>query len=296
MNYYRYGNDLRFGRGNIRPRLFKGAIRNIIIINVAVFIFMYLFPVERFFILTFGLVPKLVWSRGFIWQPLTHLFIHGGFWHIFWNMFVLWMFGMEIENYWGKKEFYKYYFITGIGSGLITLLFSLNSTIPVVGASGAIFGILIAFALMFPNRYLYLYFLIPIKAKYFVIFVAVITFFSTFTPGASHISHLTHLGGFLIGFVYLKRWQISSFIRSKFPHTGLFWTKIRFKIPIRKVHKTSKDEELIKKYDTDETFKEELNRVLDKINKYGYDTLDEEEKRTLYLASAYFADKENKKD
>ncbi|MCK4295263.1 MAG: rhomboid family intramembrane serine protease, partial [Candidatus Marinimicrobia bacterium] len=209
MIYHRHGNNVRYGSGNIRPRLFKGAVRNIIIINVAVFIVMYLLPVEKFFLLTFGIVPKFVWSRGFIWQPLTYLFIHGGFWHILMNMFVLWMFGMEIENYWGKKEFYKYYFITGIGSGLITLLFSLNSTIPVVGASGAIYGILVAFALMFPNRYLYLYFLIPIKAKYFVIFIAVVTFFSTITPGTSNISHLTHLGGFLIGFVYLKRWQIS---------------------------------------------------------------------------------------
>ncbi|MCK4689318.1 MAG: rhomboid family intramembrane serine protease [Candidatus Marinimicrobia bacterium] len=289
MIYYRHGNNVRYGSGNIRPRLFKGAIRNIIIINVAVFIVMYLLPVEKFFILTLGIVPKFVWSRGFIWQPLTYLFIHGGFWHIFWNMFVLWMFGMEIENYWGKKEFYKYYFLTGIGSGLITLLFGLNSTIPVVGASGAIYGILVAFAMMFPNRYLYLYFLIPIKAKYFVIFIAVVTFFSTFAPGTSNISHLTHLGGFLIGFVYLKRWQISSFVRSKFPN-------IRIKIPIRRVRKTSKDEEVIKKYDTDETFKEELNLILDKINRDGYDTLNEEEKRTLYLASAYFADKENKKD
>ncbi len=289
MIYYRHGNNVRYGSGNIRPRLFKGAIRNIIIINVAVFIVMYLLPVEKFFILTFGIVPKFVWSRGFIWQPLTYLFIHGGFWHIFWNMFVLWMFGMEIENYWGKKEFYKYYFLTGIGSGLITLLFGLNSTIPVVGASGAIYGILVAFAMMFPNRYLYLYFLIPIKAKYFVIFIAVVTFFSTFAPGTSNISHLTHLGGFLIGFIYLKRWQISSFVRSKFPN-------IRIKIPIRRVRKTSKDEEVIKKYDTDETFKEELNLILDKINRDGYDTLNEEEKRTLYLASAYFADKENRKD
>ncbi len=289
MIYHRHGNNVRYGSGNIRPRLFKGAVRNIIIINVAVFIVMYLLPVEKFFLLTFGIVPKFVWSRGFIWQPLTYLFIHGGFWHILMNMFVLWMFGMEIENYWGKKEFYKYYFITGIGSGLITLLFSLNSTIPVVGASGAIYGILVAFALMFPNRYLYLYFLIPIKAKYFVIFIAVVTFFSTITPGTSNISHLTHLGGFLIGFVYLKRWQISSFVRSKFPN-------ISIKIPIRRVRKTSKDKEVIKKYDTDETFKEELNLILDKINQDGYDTLNKEEKRTLYLASAYFADKENKKD
>jgi len=292
MIYHRHGNNIRYGSGNIRPRLFKGAIRNIIIINVAVFIVMNLPPVEtveNFFLLTFGIVPKFVWSRGFIWQPLTYLFIHGGFWHILMNMFVLWMFGTEIENYWGKKEFYKYYFITGIGSGLITLLFGLNSTIPVVGASGAIYGILVAFALMFPNRYLYLYLLIPIKAKYFVIFIAVVTFFSTITPGTSNISHLTHLGGFLIGFVYLKRWQISSFVRSKFPN-------IRIKIPIRRVRKTSKDEEVIKKYDTDETFKEELNLILDKINRDGYDTLNEEEKRTLYLASAYFADKESKKD
>ena len=153
----------------IRPRIFTGAVKNIIIANLVVFLFMTLFQTERFFLYYFGLVPQFVWGRGFVWQLFTYMFIHGGFGHIFMNMFVLWMFGSEIENTLGKREFYKFYFITGIGSGLITLLFSLNSTIPVVGASGAIYAILVAFAMMYPNRLIYFYFLIPIKAKYFVL-------------------------------------------------------------------------------------------------------------------------------
>lgn len=161
----------------VRPRLFRGAIRDIIIANVAVFLIMLIFQAQRFFSFNFGLVPHLVLTKGYVWQLFTYMFIHGGFGHIFWNMFVLWMFGMEIENYWGRREFFKFYTIVGVGSGLITLLFSANSNIPVVGASGAIYGVLVAFAMLFPNRYIYFYFLIPIKAKYFVAIMVIITFF-----------------------------------------------------------------------------------------------------------------------
>jgi membrane associated rhomboid family serine protease len=287
MNYYRYGGNYGYNQGYIRPRLFSGAIKNLIIANVVIFLVMVLFRAHYFFAVAFGLVPNWVWSRGFIWQLFTYMFIHANFAHIFWNMFVLWMFGTEIENYWGKREFYKYYFITGIGSGIITTLFSLNSKIPVVGASGAIYGVLVAFGMMFPNRYLYIYFLIPIRAKYFVIFMGLITFFSTLTPGSSNISHLTHLGGIVIGYIYLRRNHIAQLIRFKFP-------SVKIKNPFKNiVRKASKDEDKDFHYDTDETLREEVDRILDKISKEGYDSLTEEEKRTLFLASKYFADKSN---
>jgi len=122
-NYYQ--NYTGYRQQYLRPRIFGGAIKNIIIANMAVFLFMTLFQTERFFVYFFGLVPQFVWGRGFVWQLFTYMFIHGGFGHIFMNMFVLWMFGSEIENAWGKREFFKFYFIAGIGSGIITLLFSL---------------------------------------------------------------------------------------------------------------------------------------------------------------------------
>jgi len=276
----------------IRPRIFTGAVKNIIIANLVVFLFMTLFQTERFFLYYFGLVPQLVWGRGFVWQLFTYMFIHGGFGHIFMNMFVLWMFGSEIENTWGKREFYKFYFITGIGSGFITLLFSLNSTIPVVGASGAIYAILVAFAMMYPNRLIYFYFLIPIKAKYFVLIMGVITFFSSFSQGGSGISHLTHLGGIIIGYLYLTKQNLASKIRIKIPRISI---KNPFKNIIRKVDKKSTHPD-VNLYGTEQTMREELDRLLDKINQAGYEKLSENERRNLTLIGKYFADKDKMKN
>ncbi|MFH1250538.1 MAG: rhomboid family intramembrane serine protease [bacterium] len=276
----------------IRPRIFTGAVKNIIVANLAVFLFMTLFQTERFFLYYFGLAPQFVWGRGFVWQLFTYLFIHGSFGHIFMNMFVLWMFGSEIENAWGKNEFYKFYFITGIGSGLITLLFSLHSTIPVVGASGAIYAILVAFAMMYPNRLIYFYLLVPIKAKYFVLIMGVITFFSSFTQGSGGISYLTHLGGIIIGFLYLNNRNLASKIRFRMPHITI---KNPFANFIRKVDKESKAPD-INLHGTEQTMREELDRLLDKINKTGYEKLSETERRNLTLIGKYFTDKDKMKN
>jgi hypothetical protein len=176
-----------------------------------------------------------------------------------------------------------------VGSGLITMLFNLNSTIPVVGASGAIYGVLLAFGMLFPERYIYFYFLIPVKAKYFVAIMGAITFFSTLSPGASNISHLTHLGGLLIGFLYLKRYSIRRSLNIRIPH-------LKFKNPLKGIiRKVDKNQNAKTNYDTDETLQEEIDRILDKINQGGYDSLSPEEKQTLYLASEYFAKKRKKK-
>ncbi len=290
MNYYHgYYNGNQANRQYIRPKMFSGAIKAIVIANVAVFLFMAFFRLDRFFAYYLGLVPKWVWSRGFVWQLFTYMFVHGGFMHIFWNMFILWLFGVQIERTWGAKEFWKYYLITGVGSGILTLLFSLNSTIPVVGASGAIYAVLVAFGVMFPNRYIYIYFLLPIKAKYFVIIMGAITFFSSLSPSGSNVSHLTHLGGLVIGYIYLKRNKIFGSFNFKLP-------TIRFKNPfkntIRRVDKDKSSAKNDDSYQTDETLREQMNVILDKMNESGYDSLTEEERRVLYLASRYFADKE----
>jgi len=290
MSYYRYQNNSGY---HMRPRLLRGAIREIIIANAVIFLIMILFGLQRSFSVYFGLVPRLIWSKGFIWQLVTYMFIHGGFGHIFFNMFALWMFGMELENHWGKREFYRYYFITGIGSGLITFLFSWNSSIPVVGASGAIYAVLLAFGLMYPERPIYLYFLFPIKAKYLVLIMGALTFFFALSPGGSAISHLTHLGGLVIGFVYLRRHRLLREL-----NLNIRWPRIKLRNPFRNfIRRVPKDEEQQKdefreRYDTDQTMREEVDRILDKINQKGYDSLSEEEKRTLYLASRYFAEKE----
>ena len=148
----------------------------------------------------FGLIPLLVWKKYFLWQLFTYIFLHGGFSHIFFNLLALWMFGGELESYWGSKKFLFYFFFCGIGAGIFTVLFS---SYPVIGASGAIFGILLAYGWLFPNRPILIYFLFPIPAKYMVIIYGFIELFSSSSGTGGGIAHLTHLGGLAFGFFYM---------------------------------------------------------------------------------------------
>ena len=175
-------------------------------------------------------------------QLITHLFMHGNFTHLFFNMFALWMFGKILENVWGSKRFLIYYMITGIGAAFIHLLISqyqiisisnqipemvnlaidgrYNPSIPIskkltqliitptVGASGAVFGLLLAFGMLFPNALLYLYFAIPIKAKYFVIGYGLIELYAGISNNpADNVAHFAHLGGMIFGFFLIKYWK-----------------------------------------------------------------------------------------
>ena len=126
-------------------------VKLLLIINIIVFVLIELSGKRSTLFLSFGLVPSMVWSQLKIWQIITYSFIHGGFFHIFFNMFVLWMFGKDLENQWGTKDFLIYYFVCGMGAGFITVLFGINSIIPVVGASGAIYGLLVAYGFTYPN-------------------------------------------------------------------------------------------------------------------------------------------------
>jgi len=184
----------------------QSGIRNLIIANVAVFFIQIIFSNYPQFIYYFALIPRQ-FMKGWVWQGVTYMFLHGGLWHIGINMYILWMFGRELEYLWGTKEFYKYYFICGIGAAFIYSIFNMQSTIPVVGASGAVFGILLAFGVTFPRRRLLIFpFFIPIEAKYAVLLFGGLEFMMLFTTGRSRIAHLAHLGGLAIGYLYL-RWK-----------------------------------------------------------------------------------------
>lgn len=167
------------------------------------------------------------------YQLFTYMFMHGNFSHLFFNMFALWMFGATLENIWGTKRFLLYYILCGLGAGLVqegvqyieyvvklSQYQSVNmgggQIIPMaqylnymttVGASGAIYGLLLAFGMMFPNSMIYLYFIMPIKAKWFVIGYAVIELLTGVFSTGDHVAHFAHLGGMLVGLIILLSWK-----------------------------------------------------------------------------------------
>lgn len=142
------------------------------------------------------------------WQLITYMFLHASLGHVFFNLFALWIFGQAIENFWGTKRFVTYYFLTGIGAALLHMWIS-GGGAPTVGASGAVFGILLAFGMMFPDRYIMLLIPpIPIKAKYFVAIFGAIELFSGLMRPDSGIAHFAHLGGMVVGFILIKFWGL----------------------------------------------------------------------------------------
>ena len=256
------------GEFSYKPTLFTNAIKILISVNFGIFVLQSLSQSEALFFPLFGLVPKLVWSEKMVWQPFTYLFLHGGIWHVLINMFVLWMFGSELERLWGRHEFLKFYFITGIGSGLVTMLFDLQSMTPIVGASGAVYGVLLAYGLTYPNRTVYLYGIIPIKSIWFVLGIGFIAFMSSFN-NMSQISHMTHLSGMLIGYFMLKK---------SFHWSGL-WFQIRKKTLEYRIQKEEK--RISRQFQVER----DINRILDKINQEGFDSLTDEEQERLYKGS-----------
>jgi membrane associated rhomboid family serine protease len=197
------------------------AVRNIIIACTGVLLVQYLLRIllplnyTAEFNHFFGLVPYYITRRFYIWQLATYLFLHEDIWHLFFNMLFLYFFGMDLERTWGTRRFYEYYFLTGMGAGLITVLINVIRDphavgyavgIPTIGASGAIFGIMIAAGIMFPDRQVWLFPLpISIPMKLLVLGSIVIEFFLSLDAGGDNISHITHLGGALVGYLYLRR-------------------------------------------------------------------------------------------
>jgi hypothetical protein len=219
--------------------------------------------------------------------------MHGGFFHLFFNMFILWMFGMELENMWGSKKFFTFYLVCGIGAGLIHLVVGplFAGVALTIGASGAVYGILLAFAMMFPDRMIFLYFLFPVKAKYFVGFLIIFGLFMGISGTQDGIAHFAHLGGALVAFLYimaerdripLKQW-ISGFKRKRSSdtlryHRGGIEDARYYDI---REEQRSRDQ----KKSEPEIDQERIDAILDKISKTGYQNLTEEEKRILFEAS-----------
>jgi membrane associated rhomboid family serine protease len=192
-----------FGPGPLTP-----AIKALVAANVAAFLLAIAVPAVT---LRLGLRPADVVGSLAVWQPVTYMFLHGGLFHILFNMLALWMFGVELERMWGSRFFLKFYFVAGVGAALTTLLLSFTPFAfanqlyysLTIGASGAVYGILLAYARYFPHRPILLFLLFPIPAKYFVIIIGAISLMSATNQGDG-IAHVTHLGGLVAAYLYLK--------------------------------------------------------------------------------------------
>jgi membrane associated rhomboid family serine protease len=228
------------------------------------------------------------------WQLLTYMFVHGGFGHLFFNMLALWMFGMELESTWGSRKFLFYYLVCGVGAGVANLLIAplFGQAAPTVGASGAVFGVLLAFGLLYPDRLIYLYFLLPIKAKYFIAGYIGLELFYGVTGTTDGIAHVAHLGGAAVGFLFIlidrgllpgrgviekvSGWKTG---RSAAGSDG--WRGIR-EVRDAKFYDITTGRER----DNDpEITQEVVDEILDKINREGYQSLTDDEKRVLNEAS-----------
>ena len=195
----------------MRSYLFFGGpatriVKSLIIVNAAVFVLQTVLHVfaSRLLEEFFGLTPLNVTDEYALWQFATYMFLHGGIGHLFFNMLPLYMFGNELVRCWGTRRFLVYYFVTGIGAGLCSWAISIHSTAIVIGASGAIYGLLLAYGRMYPNRIVYLNFLFPVKVKWLVIIMGAAAFLSSITESDPGVASIAHIGGMVVGYLYLK--------------------------------------------------------------------------------------------
>ena len=193
-----------FGPGPITP-----AVRILLYANAITYVVSLVFPVV---VDWFGLQPQLVIEQYRLWQPVTYMFLHARSpSHILFNMLILWMFGVELERVWRTPFFVKYYFVTGVGAGLMSIAVALlpfDATratyyANIIGASGALYGLLLAYAIYYPNRPILMFLFFPVPAKYFVAILGAIAFIMSFEGGGT-VAATTHLGGLLIGYLFLQ--------------------------------------------------------------------------------------------
>ena len=259
-----------------------------------------------------------------VYQFFTYMFLHGGFTHILFNMFALWMFGSVIERVWGSKKFFFYYIVCGLGAGITQELvqyanymyeglaayqyvnvggeqMAMDSYINLwttIGASGAVYGILLAFGMIFPNERLFIIpFPFPIKAKWLIVGYIAIELFSAMSGPGDGVAHMAHLGGMLFGFLLIRYWQkhpdsSQRFGRSKGQE---FFDNLKRKYDERQRNSRMKAESTDyhrsenARRETDQEYnarqaknQEEIDAILDKIRKSGYDSLTKEEKKKLF--------------
>lgn len=252
-------------------------VKRLLIANTVIFVFTIAVGAEIVYD-WFAFQPSRIFTRP--WGVVTYMFLHGGFWHLALNMLILFFFGPPLENRWGSREFIKYYVICGVGAAALGFLFMPNA---VIGASGAVYGIMLAFALAWPEAPIYVWGIFPVKAKWLVGFLFVVSVFSTFGSTGDNVAHFAHLGGLLTGFLYLKAdWRSSD----RLEQLKKVARVRRFAIVPRDESDGGSDDEQERSggggwTSEDEDLLDEVDRILDKISDQGMGALTEDELRVL---------------
>lgn len=298
-DYYRQPQRNRFS-------FFPPVIKALLIINIAIYVFEVTFigmfklhgvPLSDYFYRYFALQPILGVTDTFFfpWQLITYQFLHDpkSILHVFFNMLGLWMFGTELETIWGSRRFLIFYLLCGIGAGMIQLLtpvFPNMSPAMTLGASGAVYGVLLAFALTFPDRYIVMFpFLFPIRAKIYIAFIVVMNLLSGLFSTDSNIAHFAHLGGAFFGYMLLKHGDglhvFSFFDRIIDLFSRKNSGRRRPKSNLREISGGRSQRGTGLYYGGREITEEQVNTILDKISATGFGSLSDEEKRILYEVS-----------
>lgn len=253
-------------------------VMKIIFANVIIYLLQSIYsPMMVYY---FGLTPAIILTKYYVWQLCTYMFLHGNFFHIFLNMYALMLFGIPVEQLWGSKKFVIYYFFTGIGAGIT--IFIINTAmggsglfIPTIGASGAVFGLLLAFGVLFPDVELLVFFFIPMKAKYLVVLYGGIEFMSLLSSGTdSSVSHVGHLGGLVCGVIF--------FLVTR--RRGIEFTARKMKA---KMGKEIKEREKVIKLEN-ELSVDKLSAILEKLKRGGAEAISDDEYQFIKLADILY--------
>ena len=268
-------------------------IKKILIANIVVFALQQVIS-QQIMIGYFSLYWDGLVNHYFVWTPISYMFLHGGFGHIFFNMFALWIFGTELESSYGTDRFYILYFLGGLIGGLGHLVITAlaGASIPTIGASAGVMAIVVAYGFTFPDRIIYLNFFIPVKAIWLAVGYVVLDLIGAFSGAGSGIAHLAHLGGALVGFIFTRS-------RTKFGGILSAFQNIPKVIKVEKVNKPNKPKKqkqgfTIREGSSDDEkaafYQKKVDEILDKINEVGYLNLSDEDRDLLDRGSKFLRD------
>ena len=273
--------------------MMTSGVKSLIIANVAVFALQTFFgggltgrlgPLTRFL----AFIPHEAIFGLQLWRFVTYMFLHGGLGHIGFNMFALWMFGSQIEARWGRRNFLVYYFVCGLGAAVVYGLFKLfgmETYVPMIGASGAVMGLLLAYGMTYPNSIILFMFVIPMKAKYFVILLALIDLWSI--PGGGSVANLAHLGGMLTGYIFLRLTIPALGGGLPLGSLGGAWRRYQTKRKMRVVRRNGQGAGGNGRPDRPDgkpVDPQSIDFILDKISREGLQSLTDEEQEILRRA------------